>query len=280
MIVALFPNTSKKQALNLATGIREFLERYNVLVVGPDADAELFGGKPLSSIDHKDITFLIPIGGDGTILQVIHNYSHFDVPVLGIHLGSLGFMTDIPVDDVYPSLQDVIDGKYTIEERLVLQGELCNGDKSFAVNDIVLHRGKNPSIVDLAIHVDDTYLNTFSADGIIISTPTGSTAYSLASGGPILEPTLDAVVITPICPHTISNRPIVLLPKKHIRIQYISKHSPIDIIYDGCEQHTLKTGEVFTMCRSERAFKLVNLKRRDYFSTLRAKLGWTGRLKQ
>ena len=160
-----------------------------------------------------------------------------------------------------------------------MEGTTPDGKRNFAVNDMVVHRGNNPSLVDLAIHVDGNYFNTFSADGVIVSTPNGSTAYSLAAGGPILTPDINALVITPICAHTISNRPIVLMPKKRIEIEYLSPNAPVDIIYDGLSGQTLSTGEVFTITPSERTFKMVSLLRTDYFSTLRTKLGWTGQVR-
>jgi len=144
---------------------------------------------------------------------------------------------------------------------------------------MVIHRAKNPSLIELSIHVDGTYLNTFSADGVIISTPSGSTAYSLAAGGPILSPELSAFVLTPISPHTISNRPIVFLPNHEIQIQYLSDRDPVEITFDGISCHALRTGEVFSIKKSSRCFRTVNLSRRDYFSTLRTKLGWAGKLR-
>ena len=134
-------------------------------------------------------------------------------------------------------------------------------------------------MVELGIHVNGLYLNTFEADGLIIATPNGSTAYSLAAGGPIVSPALDAVVITPICPHTISNRPIVLAAAQEIQIQYLSDYPPVEVRADGLPPLPLATGESFHIRRSPRKFKLVRLTRRDYFSTLRSKLGWAGKLR-
>jgi NAD+ kinase len=147
------------------------------------------------------------------------------------------------------------------------------------VNDIVVHRAQNPSLIELAIHVDGLYLNTFEADGLIISTPNGSTAYSLAAGGPILSPDLPALVLTPICAHTISNRPIVLTADQEIQIQYLSDYEPVEVRADGLEHFYLRTGEVFKIVRSPKNFRMVSLFRRDYFSTLRTKLGWSGKLR-
>ncbi|HEY2809835.1 MAG TPA: NAD(+)/NADH kinase [Rhabdochlamydiaceae bacterium] len=279
MIIALFPNTSRKQSKNLATGIREFLSSQNVTVVAEDEESALIGAKPLSSVNPQDIDFMISMGGDGTILRLAHKYEDWNIPILGINLGHLGFMADVPIADIYPSLQDLINGAYKIHERVRIQGDSAQGDRCFAVNDIVIHRGKNPSLVELAIHIDGLYLNTFEADGIIIATPNGSTAYSLAAGGPILGPDLEAVALTPISPHTISNRPIVLSAEHEIQIQYLSEYDPVEVRADGITHHEMQTGDVFRISRSDKNFKLVNLLRRDYYSTLRTKLGWAGKLR-
>ncbi|MGC1877882.1 MAG: NAD(+)/NADH kinase [Rhabdochlamydiaceae bacterium] len=279
MIIALFPNISKKQSKNLAIGVQEFLTNHGITVVAEDEEAKLINAKPLSSVDPKEIQFMISMGGDGTMLRLVHKYENLDAAMLGINLGHLGFMADVPISDIYPSLQDLINGSYKIHERVMIQGESLHGERCFAVNDIVVHRAKNPSLVEIAIHVDGMYLNTFEADGIIIATPNGSTAYSLAAGGPIISPDLEALVITPISPHTISNRPIVLTANQEIQIQYLSDYDPIEIRADGISHHDLETGDVFRITRSAKNFKLVSLLRRDYYSTLRTKLGWSGKLR-
>jgi len=279
MIIALFPNTSKKQSRNLAIGIQEFLSNHGVTVVAEEEDAKLINAKPISSVDPKEIRFMISMGGDGTMLRLAHKYEHLDAPMLGINLGHLGFMADVPIPDIYPSLQDLLNGSYKIHERVMIQGEALHGQRCFAVNDIVVHRGRNPSLVEIAIHVDGDYLNTFEADGVIIATPNGSTAYSLAAGGPILSPNLEALVLTPISPHTISNRPIVLTAGQEIQIQYLSDYDPVEVRADGLVHHDLQTGDVFRINRAPKNFKLVSLLRRDYFSTLRTKLGWSGKLR-
>lgn len=279
MIIALFPNTSKKQSKNLAIGIQEFLSNNGVTVVAEDEEAPLINAKPISSVDPQDIRFLISMGGDGTMLRLAHKYAHLDAAMLGINLGHLGFMADVPIADIYPSLQDLINGSYKVHERVMIHGETLHGEGCFAVNDIVVHRARNPSLVEIAIHVDGTYLNTFEADGVIIATPNGSTAYSLAAGGPIISPDLEALVLTPISPHTISNRPIVLTANQEIQLQYLSDYDPVEIRADGISHHNLQTGEVFRITRHPKNFKLISLLRRDYFSTLRTKLGWSGKLR-
>ncbi len=279
MNIALLRNQQIQQSKNLALGIREFFSAQGIEIFVADDDAKEIGATPLSEADPQEIQFIISLGGDGTILNLMHEYEQLDAPVLGINMGHLGFMADVQIADVYPSLQDLINGAYRIDERIMLQGETLQGEKSFAVNDIVIHRASNPSLVQISVHANGLYLNTFEADGIIIATPNGSTAYSLAAGGPILSPTLEAIVITPICPHTISNRPIVLTADQEIQIQYLSDYDPVEIRADGMTRYQLNTGEVFHISRCKKKFKLVNLLRQDYFSTLRTKLGWSGKLR-
>ncbi len=279
MIIALFPNTLKSQAKTIAIGIREFLTQHGVTVVADDAEAKVLDAVPLSTIDPATVDFMISLGGDGTILRLVHRHPELQVPLLGINLGGLGFMADIPINDIHTSLQDLLNGNYRVSERVVMNGETAHGETCFAVNEIVIHRAQNLCLIELAMYVDGNYLNTFSADGVIISTPSGSTAYSMAAGGPILTPELEAYVITPICPHTISNRPIVLMPKQEIQIQYTSDHDPVEVANDGFPSYKISSGDVFRIKRSERTFKLVSMPYHDYFSTLRTKLGWTGKLK-
>lgn len=279
MIIAFFPNMIKSQSKTIAQEIASFLIAKGADIFVEDSVAQDLGLKPLSQVDPHNINFTISLGGDGTILRLVHHHPEIEAPIIGINLGSLGFMADIPIPEIYPSLQSVLDGNFSLDERMMMEGEDCNGNIFFAVNEIVIHRALNPCLVDLAIYVDGNYLNTFSADGVIVSTPSGSTAYSLAAGGPIVTPDIKAFIITPICPHTISNRPVVLMPKNEIMIKYISEHNPVEISYDGFPRHTIATGDNFFIHHSNRKFRLINLPNHDYFSTLRTKLGWAGKLK-
>jgi NAD+ kinase len=279
MIIALFGNMNKKASYEVAISIRDFLLEKGVMVVAREEDAADLKVASLASVSPKDIHFLISLGGDGTILRLIHYFPELEAPILGINLGHLGFMADVPISDLYPSLSELLKGNFRIEKRIMMEGMTHIGEHCFAVNDIVVHRSKNPTLIDLSIHVDGDYLNTFSADGLIISTPSGSTAYSLAAGGPILTPELKAFVITPISPHTISNRPIVLMPQSKIEIQYLSPYEPIEISYDGFSRFSMATNDIFKIFPSNRIFKIVSLKRSDYFTTLRTKLGWSGQVR-
>jgi NAD+ kinase len=278
MFIALFPNEKKKHSFDLAREIRHFFSDHGIQIVAEDEKAKEIGALPLSTTDPKKIKFLISMGGDGTLLRIAHRFSHLDAPILGINLGHLGFMADIPAHEIFPSLADLLAGAYKIDHRLMIEAHSHEGEEIVAVNDIVLHRAHNYSLIELSIRFDGTYVNTFVADGVIIATPNGSTAYSLAAGGPILGPGLEAIVLTPICPHTISNRPIVLNPDHEIQIEYLSNYDPIDVRADGLDTFVLPSRQIVTVKRSKKTFKIVNLKRHEYFRTLRTKLGWSGKL--
>lgn len=279
MNIALFPNTQKTNACEIARSIRDYLSARIVKIFAEDEIASSIDAMPLSSIDPKSIDFIISIGGDGTILRLMHRHPELEAPVLAINLGSFGFMADIPLDAIFPSLDNLFSGNFTIQERMMMEGESGSSGITNAVNEVAIHRAKNPCLIDLSLYVDGVYLNTFSADGMIIATPSGSTAYSLAAGGPILTPELKAFVLTPICPHTISNRPIVLMAKDEIRVEYISSHDPVEIIYDGFPCFEMIKGETLKIRRSKRIFKLISMPDHDFFYTLRTKLGWSGKLR-
>lgn len=274
MQIALFPNMIKKPSREIAGKIVSFLSARGAEIFSEDAVADEIGAKLLSTTLPNNIDYMISLGGDGTILRLIHRHPELEAPLMAINFGGLGFMADIPIQDIYKSLENLLEGKVIIQERMMMVGETQNFQMCQSINDIVFHRSKNPSLVEISVFVDDIYLNTFCADGIIVATPSGSTAYSMSAGGPILAPDLEAFVITPICPHTISNRPIVLMPKQQIRVQYLSKIQPIEVTYDGFSSFQMATGEEFYIRLSQRKFRLVSMPYHDFYSTLRSKLGW------
>lgn len=261
MIIAVVVNLTKPQAKELANEVSAYLASRNVTVVYPENMPE-------------KVDFIISLGGDGSILSLMHAYPHLDAPILGINFGSLGFLADVTPANLIQSLEALLSGNYIVEERLMLEG------KGFlAVNEVVVHRSPNYNLVDLGLTVNGRYFNTFSADGVIVATPSGSTAYSLSAGGPIVSPELSAVVITPICPHAISNRPIVLQLPDSIEIQYLSNYAPVEVAFDGISRFTLAPHERFTIRQAKRSFRLVSVPGFDYFATLRTKLNWTGSLR-
>lgn len=279
MIIAIFPNEEKKTSYDLAREIILYLNKNNIEIVTEDEKAQALNVKAISEVNPQEIKFLICMGGDGTILRIAHKYIDLNSAILGINLGGLGFMADIPTSDIFPSLTDLLSGKYTIEKRLMLEATTPKDENFYAFNDVVFHRGHNHSLIDLSVYVDNAFLNTFCADGLIIASPNGSTAYSLSAGGPILSPQLDAFLLTQICPHTISNRPIVLTSNHEIEIKYLSSLKyPIQVHADGSKEFEMKTNNTFKIKKSTKYFKLVKLSRHNYFSTLRTKLNWTGKM--
>ena len=272
MRIALLPNYHRDTEGLLAKEIVEFLTHKGVDLVTEGEAAENLGIPSIESIEMGSIDLLISMGGDGTILRHGHTYIDAGIPILGINLGYLGFMADVPRSEITQSLTDLLDGKYRIEERLILE----QGD-TIAINDFVIHRGQTPHLIECRVVVDGDYLSTFRADGLIIATPNGSTAYNLAAGGPIVSPKLDAIIITPICPHTILNRPIVISGKT-ITIEPLTPHCTIDLVADGMIATPLTAGNHVTIATSDTKLKLITLEQRDYFTTLRTKLGWSGTL--
>lgn len=276
MKVALFANAQKEEHLKLLKVALDFLHSHEISVFVQDEISSSLSAQPLSSIAFTELDALISLGGDGTILRTLHEFPAPSIPIMGINLGRLGFLADVPVQELKIRLKQLIKREFIIEKRLVLEGCCENKNGFFAVNDITIHRAQIPSLIELSVFVDEVYVNTFSADGIILSTPTGSTAYSLAAGGPIVDPNLNAIVITPICPHTITNRPIVLLPNKSIKIKYLSNYTPVEVTFDGFTRHTISSQEILFVRPSALHCSMIKFPDSDYFRTLRSKLGWSG----
>jgi len=277
-IIALFPKIQKKESKKLAQKVITFLTHHHFSVVVENDKASIFQAPPLSSVPPEQIQFLITMGGDGSILRVAHQYAHLNASILGINLGCLGFMAEVQIGNMISSLTHFIRGAYTIKNCIIIEGMSSHKRSFFAINDCVLHRARNPNLVEIAISIDNLPLNTFKADGIILATPNGSTAYSLAAGGPIVSPEIDALILTPICPHTISNRPIVIPSTHTICIEYVSQNDPIEFVADGLQYFEINSGDKVQIKKSSKTFKLVSLKNIDYFSTLRSKLNWSGKL--
>ena len=278
MKFALFANETKGQALDILKGLSHYLAE-----LGHTVALEQSGTTFDVKSTHKIVSscdFVVCIGGDGSILALVHRLGIPLPPVIGVNLGSLGFLADIPANDLFGGFEAIHKGAYHISNRLVIEGSVQKSFSHFAVNEIAVHRGVEPHLVDIAIHVDGQFVNAFSADGVIVATPSGSTAYSLAAGGPIVTPTLPALILTPICPHTISNKPIVLMPKESLSIELWHGAKFVDVAFDGQPVDKLALGEALTVGISPNPFKLVSLATGDFFTTLRTKLGWTGSLRR
>jgi len=221
---------------------------------------------------------IISLGGDGTLLNIAPLVERPEVPILGVNLGALGFITEVAVDELEPVLSKTLSGDYEVEKRMTLEvrvlGKNGGAHKFRVLNDVVIAKGARSRIIDLETYVGKDYLCTYRADGLIISTPTGSTAYSLAAAGPILEPTLGAIVLAPICPHTLTHRPIVVPSNAVIRVTLRSFGDTVILIPDGQQGMRLNNGDRVEARDYGLPVSLIKLPSRSYYEILREKLKW------
>ncbi|HSQ13239.1 MAG TPA: NAD(+)/NADH kinase [Candidatus Deferrimicrobium sp.] len=221
---------------------------------------------------------IISLGGDGTLLNIAPLVERPEVPILGVNMGGLGFITEVAVDELEAILTKTLDGDYQVERRMTLEirviGKKRRTRKFRVLNDAVITKGARSRIIDLETYVGDDYLCTYRADGLIISTPTGSTAYSLAAAGPILEPTLGAIVLAPICPHTLTNRPIVVPSNAAIRVTLRSFGDTVILIPDGQPGLRLNNGDQVEARDYGMPVSLIKIPSRSYYEILREKLKW------
>ena len=221
---------------------------------------------------------LVVLGGDGTLLAASHAVQK-PIPVLGVNFGSLGFLTEITLPELYPTLEGVLAGNYRFEERRMLRAVVRRGEKTESagdvLNDVVITKAAFSRIIEFDVAVDGAFVSSFRADGLILSSPTGSTAYNLSAGGPILHPTLAAIVLTPICPHMLSNRPLVLSDAVSVEVRLRdARDGDVQITLDGQQGFPLAPRDTVTVTRSPHAIRLVKAPERDYFEVLRTKLKW------
>ena len=221
---------------------------------------------------------IISLGGDGTLLNIAPLVERSDVPILGVNLGGLGFITEVAADELESVVAKTLEGDYEVEKRMTLEIRVHSKNRKpyqFRVlNDGVIAKGARSRIIDLETYVDDDYLCTYRADGLILSTPTGSTAYSLATGGPILEPTLSAIVLAPICPHTLTHRPIVVPGDATIRVTLRSFGDTVVLIPDGQPGVRLNNGDKVEARDYGLPVSLIKVPSRSYYEILRDKLKW------
>jgi len=221
---------------------------------------------------------VIVLGGDGTMLNVARLVCERGIPILGVNLGGLGFITEIQREELYDALAKTLSEEFSIEERMMLTAHIHRHGERIAeytvLNDIVVNKGALARIIDLETCINKTYVTTFKADGLIVSTPTGSTAYSLSAGGPVLYPTLDCMALTPICPHTLTNRPTVLPDDALIEIMLKSVSEDVFLTLDGQVGFSLRKDDVVEVKRSPFKTRLIIPFERDYFQILRTKLKW------
>jgi NAD+ kinase len=279
-----------KRRLDAAAGVLAelagWLEAREVRAVFETETAELAGvpaGRPTFSRDelpkHSDL--IVVLGGDGTFIGMADRIAKTgaDVPILGVNFGSLGFLTEITLPELYASLEAVLAGTAAFECRAMLMAQTRRGDALFAehvaLNDIVITKAALSRIIEMAITVGADLVTHVRADGLIVATPTGSTAYNLAAGGPIVHPAVDALLLTPIAPHTLTNRPIVIPAESQIEIRPIMDgHDEVFVTFDGQSGFALQAGDTVTVRRAPRPLRVVKSAARTYFDLLRSKLKW------
>lgn len=221
----------------------------------------------------------ITIGGDGTLLNTARNMVDSEVPILGINLGRLGFLVDISPDEMAARMKEILQGEYEEEHRILLSCTIEHQDgtvsKSDAFNDVVIHKWEVARMIETETYINGRFLNYMRSDGLIVSTPTGSTAYALSGGGPILEPSMDAMILVPICPHTMSYRPIVLEGDSEVEINVISQpHSHAQVTCDGQINLGVVSGDVVKIRKKDKVVKLIHPHKHNHYEILRAKLRW------
>jgi NAD+ kinase len=225
---------------------------------------------------------IIVIGGDGTLLSVARSIGSNATPLLGVNLGSLGFLTELTLDDLHPAISAILDGKHAIQPRMRLRAEIIrNGrirERHDLLNDIVVNKSALARILDINVTVNGQFMTTYKADGLIVSTPTGSTAYSLSAGGPIIDPSMEAVILCPICPHTLTNRPVVLPGGSRIDVGLVNNHGDVYVTIDGQVGAPFLQGDRILVRRSRHPLFMIQLAGSDYFDVLRRKLKWSGRV--
>ena len=247
----------------------------------PAAAGRTVADKPalVTSVD-----LLVVLGGDGTLLSVADcaGAAGVDVPILGVNFGGLGFLTEATLPELYPSLESALSGAARIEERMMLRGTTIRGGQPLtdhlALNDVVITKAARARMTDLSVFVGDEFVTRVKADGLIVATPTGSTAYNLAAGGPIVQPVVDAIVLTPIAPHMLTNRPIVIPAASVVRVQpMMNERDEIYVTFDGQAGYQLEAGDEVRIRCAERRVRLLRPSSRSYFEVLRQKLKWNER---
>jgi len=288
--VAIVANLDKKKVPPVMKKLILNMKKRNISILLLKDSAKYINRKDLSADEEqmrKNAQVLISLGGDGTLLKAARIVRGENIPILGVNMGGLGFLTEITYRDLEEALPLLLRKKYSIEKRSMLAVSVSRNApnpepeqsrfraKLFALNDVVLSRGASSRIVELKTFIDGDYLTTFTSDGLIVSTSTGSTAHSLSSGGPIIHPSIDSILIVPICPHTLSNRPIVVPSRSKIRVKTLTRH-PVDYTVDGQVGGKLKKGDEIEVSLAPFHISLVRLKRKSFYELLRKKFKWSG----
>ena len=273
-------------ALQTLCRLTEWLSQRDIkLVGGPEIERERIEhqtGCAIESVKEealaKTVDLMLVLGGDGTMIATARMLGDIEVPVMGVNYGGLGYLAEFPLEELFSALEAILAGDYKVQERLMLTVELRRGEelitKNRVLNDVVVNKSALARIIEIETYLNNQFLNRFRADGLIVSTPTGSTAYNLSAGGPIIFPSMNAVVITPICPFTLSNRPIVVPDDSVIEVRLMTKNEEVALTLDGQVGFPLQAGDRALIRKSNATFNLVQPANRNYFDVLRNKLRW------
>jgi NAD+ kinase len=280
--VGIIANIAKEKSPEHTAALREWMLKRGLEVYLEEGIAAKIGCLP--GVEKRKLWTLVDLivvfGGDGTILRTARLVRERDVPIVGINLGGFGYLTEVNLSEMYSAMELILAGDFQVEKRMMLDVEIQEGEEPFregtVLNDVVISRGNLSRIVELETTVDGRYMTTFKADGLIIATPTGSTAYSLAAGGPIIFPELNSILINPICPHTLTNRPVILPESAIIRVTLCTPEQGATVTLDGQVSFTVKYGDSVTIRKSRYITTLVSSPHRGYLEILRTKLGWGG----
>jgi NAD+ kinase len=261
----------------------DFLASRSLKVLVDESAASLLKAEAAELVSRerlaRDADLAIVVGGDGTLLNAGRSLADADVPVLGINLGRLGFLVDVSPEEMTARIDEILNGDYREARRFLLDAEVIRGNKAIgravALNDVVLHVRDVVRMIEFDTYIDDHFVNTQRADGLVVSTPTGSTAYALSGGGPILHPALDAIVLVPVCPHTLSHRPIVVKGDSRIEVRVCAHNKdPAQVSFDGQANIDLEPEDRIVIAKKPGPLRLLHPKGHDYFHILRAKLRW------
>ncbi len=258
----------------------EFSKKLKEWLISRGIKSRIF--KNLAELEHekllKDTNLLIVVGGDGTLLIATRRVAKYEIPVLGINLGTLGFLTEVSKEKAFEQLETILAKPLCVSRRMMLRATVYRNGKKLAeadcLNDVVINKDVISRIVDVSVYIGNTYITTYNGDGIIISTPNGSTGYALSAGGPIVYPMMEVFIIVPICPHTLTDRPLLLPPFEPIKIRVESKDKNAWLTLDGQEGTQLKYGDEIVVKQSPYFAYLVRTPYKNYFDILREKLSW------
>lgn len=284
-IFGIIANKRKPDIGNVTDGLRSWLEGRGARVVLWDDLSGFAAAGEFESIDEiaAESDIVIALGGDGTLLRAARAVANRMTPILGVNIGSLGFLTEVTVDEVYEALEEIMSDGYRYEDRMNIDAVVMRDGEDIstftALNDMVINKGALSRVIEMKTAVDCNYLATYTADGLIVSTPTGSTAYSLSAGGPIVNPCMEAIIATPICPHTLAIRPMILAPDQELAVDLAAGHSlegepEVKLTIDGQVGFALLHGDRILFRKSERRTRLVLSGYRTFYEVLRGKLKW------